>query len=274
MFKPFTLMLLMTICLTACQAVVDRVSEDIADQVSEAVVEQVGTAVAVEVATAIAGSPAVDAPPAAPQPETQMSFSCERKKCTEMSSCQEAIYQLQRCNHSGLDNDKDGVPCQSICSAADVAAYGDAPLAVQPGDEVTAEEEIGTVARVIDGDTIDVVIDGRNIRIRYLQMNTPERDEPCYREANERNAELVAGKTVRLVPDTELVDRYDRWLRYVYVGDVSVSRVLVEEGLAEVVLYPPNDAHYDEFVALEQAAALAGLGCHQTGIFDDGSTTR
>ena len=274
MFKRFTLMLLLTVCLSACQAVVEQVSEDIADQVSEAVVEQVGTAVAVEVATAIAESSPAVAAPAAPQPETQMSFSCERKKCTEMSSCQEAIYQLQQCNHSGLDNDKDGIPCESICSAADVAAYADSSSASQPAEEVSAEGEIGRVTRVIDGDTIDVVINGRNIRIRYLQMNTPERDEPCYREANERNAELVAGKTVRLIPDTELVDPYDRWLRYVYVGDVSVSRVLVEEGYAEVVLYPPNDAHYDEFVALERAAAAGGLGCHPTGIFDDGSTTR
>ena len=51
---------------------------------------------------------------------------------------------------------------------------------------------------------------------------------------------------MRLVPDTELVGPYDRLLRYVYVGEVSVSRVLVEEGFAEVVLYPPNDAHYEE----------------------------
>ena len=134
--------------------------------------------------------------------------------------------------------------------------------------------EIGQVTRVVDGDTIDVLIDGKNTRIRYLQMNTPERNEPCYRESTDRNAELVAGKTVRLVPDRELVDPFDRWLRFVYVGDVSVSRVLVEEGFAEVVLYPPNDAHYEEFLALERAAAQAGLGCHPTGIFDDGSTTR
>ena len=135
-------------------------------------------------------------------------------------------------------------------------------------------EEIGPVTRVVDGDTIDVELDGVITRIRYLQMNTPERDEKCYREANAANEKLVEGKIVRLVADKELVDRYDRLLRFIYVDDVLVNRVLVEQGYAEVVLYPPNDAHYDEFVQLEAEAAAAGLGCHPTGIFDDGSTTR
>ena len=127
---------------------------------------------------------------------------------------------------------------------------------------------------MVDGDTIDVLLNGVNTRIRYLQMNTPERDHACYRDSTKANADLVAGKTVRLVPDTELVDPYDRLLRYVYVDDVLVNRVLVKQGWAEVVLYPPNDLHYDEFVQLEKEAAAAGRGCHPSGIFDDGSTTR
>ena len=79
---------------------------------------------------------------------------------------------------------------------------------------------------------------------------------------------------MRLVPDKELVDPYDRLLRFVYVGDLLVNRELVVGGWAEVVLYPPNDARYDEFLRLEQEAAAAGRGCHPTGVFNDGSTTR
>ena len=141
-------------------------------------------------------------------------------------------------------------------------------------NEAEIGEEIAQVTRVIDGDTIDVLLDGKTVRIRYLQMNTPERDEPCFRESTQANADLVAGKTVRLVPDKELVDPFGRLLRFVYVGDIMVERELVEQGWAEVVLYPPNDMHYDEFVRLEAEAAAAGRGCHPTGIFDDGSTTR
>jgi len=144
------------------------------------------------------------------------------------------------------------------------------------GDTASAQvkEEIGLVSRVIDGDTIDVLLGDKTVRIRYLQMNTPERSDPCFREATQANADLVAGKSVRLVADRENADRYGRLLRHIYLGDVLVNRVLVEQGWAEVVLYPPNDAHYDEFVQLEKEAAAAGRGCHPTGIFDDGSTTR
>ena len=273
MAKTKILLLLVAFCLSSCQATVDRMADDIADQVSDQVAEQVNSAVAVQVGTAVAGLSVADVSSPPSSSEAGASFTCDNKRCTEMISCQEALHKLNSCGHIGLDRDKDGIPCESICSAADVAA-APAVSAAEPAGESATEGEVGQVTRVIDGDTIDVLIDGKNVRIRYLQMNTPERDQPCFSESTDRNAELVAGKTVRLVPDTELVGPYDRLLRYVYVGEVSVSRVLVEEGFAEVVLYPPNDAHYEEFVALEQAAAQAGLGCHPTGIFDDGSTTR
>lgn len=51
--------------------------------------------------------------PAAPQ---EPSFSCSpRKNCGDMSSCAEARYHLRQCGRGGLDRDKDGVPCESIC---------------------------------------------------------------------------------------------------------------------------------------------------------------
>ena len=155
-----------------------------------------------------------------------------------------------------------------------VAELSAADSQAEQAETAPGEEEIGLVTRVVDGDTIDVMLDGVNTRIRYLQMNTPERDHPCFDESGRANADLVEGKTVRLVADKELIDPFDRLLRFVYVDDVLVNRVLVEQGWAEVVLYPPNDLHYDEFLQLEQEAAAAGLGCHPTGIFDDGSTTR
>ena len=41
---------------------------------------------------------------------------CEGKKyCTQMYSCDEAVYYLKTCGVSGLDKDRDGVPCESLC---------------------------------------------------------------------------------------------------------------------------------------------------------------
>ena len=142
-------------------------------------------------------------------------------------------------------------------------------------DIVTIPEgEIATVTRVIDGDTIDVLLDGKQVRIRYVGVNTPERDEPCYSEATEANRVLVEGKTVTMVTDTSDTDRYDRLLRYIYADGVFVNDSLVRNGYAEAVLYQPDDAFYADFLALEKSATTANLGCHPTGIFDDGSDTR
>jgi endonuclease YncB( thermonuclease family) len=105
-------------------------------------------------------------------------------------------------------------------------------------------------------------------------VNTPERDEPCSAEATAANAALVQGQSVRLVRDVSETDRYGRLLRYVYVGDRLVNAELVAQGYAEVVSYPPDTALFDYFRDLEVQAASAGLGCHPTGIFNDGTYER
>ena len=95
--------------------------------------------------------------------------------------------------------------------------------------------------------------------------------------------EVLADLTVTpLLRDEDLAlerdetDRDDngRLLRYVYADGVLVERQLIKDGFAEVVRYRSDDNYYEEFRALEEAAAEQGLGCHLTGIFDDGSYVR
>lgn len=144
----------------------------------------------------------------------------------------------------------------------------------EPSPASAQDVEVAKVLRVVDGDTIDVEINGERQRVRYIGINTPERNEPCFDEATAANVELVLGKTVELVKDVSDTDRYDRLLRYVYVGDVFVNEKLVRQGYAEAVLYRPDERQYDLFSQLEFEAAQAGLGCHKTGIFDDGNAKR
>lgn len=145
---------------------------------------------------------------------------------------------------------------------------------VTTGGDVPSGGETATVTQIIDGDTIDVSMNGQTYRVRYIGMNTPERDEACYSEARQANALFVQGQTVRLVRDVSEIDQYGRLLRYIYVGDLFVNRALVEQGYAEVVSYPPDTAQFDNFKRLEDEARAANRGCHPTGIFNDGSYTR
>ena len=44
------------------------------------------------------------------------SFICHgRVKCSELKSCEEARFQLNKCGQKHLDGDKDGMPCNRLC---------------------------------------------------------------------------------------------------------------------------------------------------------------
>jgi micrococcal nuclease len=130
----------------------------------------------------------------------------------------------------------------------------------------SARGERHEVVRVIDGDTIQVDVDGSLERVRYIGIDTPETVHPrkgveCFgKEASAKNAALVGGKTVRLVRDVSDRDRYGRLLRYVWVDDVFVNLELVREGYAQVSTYPPDVEHTDAFIAAQREAREANRG--------------
>ena len=132
---------------------------------------------------------------------------------------------------------------------------------------IDAPSETAVVTEVIDGDTITVTIDGRSFRVRYIGIDTPERDEACFEEATAANAAFVAGKTVRLVQDTSNTDRFDRLLRYVYVDEALINAELVAGGWAEAKRYPPDDALHTYLEELERVATNQKRGCHPLGAF-------
>ncbi|GAH34379.1 unnamed protein product, partial [marine sediment metagenome] len=80
--------------------------------------------------------------------------------------------------------------------------------------EVTEEEtsevskkETAYVIRVIDGDTIEVDINGKAYKVRYIGINTPEYNQPFGDEATQTNSSLVLGKTVILEKDVSETDK-------------------------------------------------------------------
>ena len=125
---------------------------------------------------------------------------------------------------------------------------------------------IGRVARVVDGDTIDVVIDGAQRRVRLILVDTPEVLEgapQCFGpEASAYMQGLVgAGSTVYLEKDLSEVDRYDRLLRYVYREDGRmVNELLVQGGYAVVATLPPDVKYLDRLRAAEDRARDAQRG--------------
>ncbi len=119
--------------------------------------------------------------------------------------------------------------------------------------------EQARVVEVIDGDTIDVLIDREHQRVRYYGIDAPERDERCYQEATERNRELV-GTTVRLEGDARDKDDHGRLLRYVFTDEgISVDAALVGEGLAKA--WREDGRYLTRLTILETHAQQEGIGC-------------
>ena len=112
------------------------------------------------------------------------------------------------------------------------------------------------VTRVVDGDTI-VVEGGETIRL--LDIDTPEKGEPCAANATQRLKQLVDSKEVALVSGVENKDKYSRLLRYVFVNDTMINLVLVREGLANLYIFNRDPRYYDYFIQAEQAAKKENL---------------
>jgi micrococcal nuclease len=140
----------------------------------------------------------------------------------------------------------------------------------QPSATIGGERTEARVIWVVDGDTIDVLIDGEEYTVRYIGIDAPETKHPSEPvewmgpEATQANRQLVEGKTVWLEKDVSETDRYDRLLRYVYLGGggqaTMVNEELVRLGLAEAKAYPPDTKYQQLFLAAQRGAQDTGRG--------------
>jgi len=140
----------------------------------------------------------------------------------------------------------------------------------RPWEELGSEEGPASatvvVTRVVDGDTVEVQLDGAEEDVRYIGVDTPETVKPdtpvqCFGpQASAFNHRLVEGRRVRLVFGAERRDVYGRLLAYVYLDGRFVNAELVRRGLARTLTIPPNDRFAGQLKRLEIAAARAGRG--------------
>ena len=107
---------------------------------------------------------------------------------------------------------------------------------VQPGttgalaNAQVGESFDGLVVSVTDGDTISVLRDGEQVRVRVEGIDTPESDQAFGAQASAFTSSLLRNKRVAVrVRD---VDRYGRLISRVQVGGIDLSVALVTEGLA------------------------------------------
>ena len=126
-----------------------------------------------------------------------------------------------------------------------------------------------TVMRVVDGDTIIVWKEGRDVTVRLLGMDTPEVVDPrkpveCYGpEASAEGKKLLSHTDVRLVPDPsqDTYDKYGRELAYVYLpSGFFYNEFMIAEGYAHEYTYKKAYEFQKEFKVAQAEAKSAQKG--------------
>jgi micrococcal nuclease len=88
----------------------------------------------------------------------------------------------------------------------------------------------GKVVGVLDGDTIKVLKEGRQVKIRFASIDCPEGGQPFGNQAKKFTANLVSRMIVKVWPtDT---DRYGRTFAFVFVDGIDLNKELLKAGLA------------------------------------------
>lgn len=115
--------------------------------------------------------------------------------------------------------------------------------------------------KVTDGDTVRVAFaDGTEEPVRLIGIDAPESGQQLSEEATAYLVQLVLSKQVVLVADVSDRDRFDRLLRYIYLGDVFVNESIVKAGWAVAKRYEPDLAMSERLDAAQAAAKEAGVG--------------
>lgn len=141
-----------------------------------------------------------------------------------------------------------------------------APINVNAEEKVTVK-----FSTCVDGDTAKVKLNNKEIKIRFLAVDTPETkhptkgEEPYGKEASEYTCnKLKKAKKIELEYDSnsDKTDKYDRHLVWVFVDDSLLQAELIKNGLATTA-YLYDDYKYTSLLEdYETTAKVNKVGIH------------
>lgn len=123
--------------------------------------------------------------------------------------------------------------------------------------------------RHVDGDTTVLKIEGKEQKVRFLLIDTPETVKPNTKvqpfglEASKRTKELLstAAEITFEYDQGDKKDRYGRALGYIFVDGTLLQKTLVREGLARVAyVKEPNTKYLLELEEAQEKVKNESLG--------------
>jgi endonuclease YncB( thermonuclease family) len=116
------------------------------------------------------------------------------------------------------------------------------------------------VLGIVDGDTVNVQLNGQIVPVRYIGIDAPDTGKEYYGQAAQLNQDFVYSKTVTLITDVSDKDSNGILLRYVIVDDNFVNLELVKQGFALALSAPPDTSCSTIFTNAQSQAQTAAIG--------------
>ena len=144
-----------------------------------------------------------------------------------------------------------------------------------------AATEKGIVKRITDGDTIVVILNGADVKVRLIGIDTPEskQNDKALRDSGRSGKDvdtiiaqgkqatafmksvLKKGDSVSLEFDVVKFDKYRRTLAYVYLSDGRfLNDLIISSGYASPLTIAPNVQHKDLFLKSYKTAREKKIG--------------
>lgn len=132
---------------------------------------------------------------------------------------------------------------------------GLALLLVAGGVPAAEETRMGRVVSVQDGDTLTVLVAGRQVKVRLAGIDAPERDQPFGGQSRQSLSRMALNRTASVA--VQKIDDYGRTIGTVTVAGLNVEVEQVRRGLAWVYR---QYSHDPQLLALEAEAKAARRG--------------
>lgn len=95
---------------------------------------------------------------------------------------------------------------------------------------VQAESFEAKVLAVMDGDTVFVKSGPFKAKLRLVNIDAPEKDQPFGKESQESLQSLIGGKIIHV--ESKAVDKFGRTIAVISIGDINVNEEQVRRGMA------------------------------------------
>jgi len=133
---------------------------------------------------------------------------------------------------------------------------------------IYAKEKV-EFSKCVDGDTIKVLLDGKEYTVRMLAVDTPESVHPTKgveyygKEASNYTCEQVTNaKKIEIEYDdaSDKIDKYDRLLVWVFTDGKLLQKSLIENGYAKVAYLYGDYKYTSELESAQELASAKNIG--------------